>query len=305
MQQRILFVFLDGVGLGAPSPHNPLSTLSLPSFEHLAGGQRWTAEAPPVRQAGHVFLPIDANLDLDGLPQSGTGQASLFTGVNCARIAGRHFGPFPHSKTRPVIAEKNIFRLLTNENGLAISDVAFANAYPERFFSFVRTSDRWTVTTLCCAEAGVPLLSEDELVRGEAVAADITGAGWPGSPLRVIDEDEAADNLVRIARRRRFTLFEYYLTDKAGHGRAGAKPDEILASLERFFAGIIRRSAPDLSVVITSDHGNLEDVSTRSHTRNPVPLIVLGPAARFFEDAKSILDVTPAIVEVLRPATAP
>jgi bisphosphoglycerate-independent phosphoglycerate mutase (AlkP superfamily) len=36
------------------------------------------------------------------------------------------------------------------------------------------------------------------------------------------------------------------------------------------------RDGPDL-VVVTSDHGNLEDLSDRGHTLNPVPALLIGP----------------------------
>src|SRR5690625_681456 len=91
--RRVLFVFLDGVGLGPPNEHNPLSLQRYPGLERLSGGQALMSEAVPVITDRHLFQPADANLDLEGLPQSGTGQASLFTGINCAHIAERHYGP--------------------------------------------------------------------------------------------------------------------------------------------------------------------------------------------------------------------
>jgi hypothetical protein len=98
---RILFVFLDGVGLGpADEEINPLVAAELPAFRRLAGGHPWSAATPTLVRDRHVFRPIDATLGMPGLPQSGTGQASLFTGVNGARLAGRHYGPYPHSRTR-------------------------------------------------------------------------------------------------------------------------------------------------------------------------------------------------------------
>lgn len=300
MQSRILFVFVDGVGIGSEDSTNPLSTLSLPGFDRMGSGQRWLDTAKPRRSASHAFYPIDANLELDGLPQSGTGQASLFTGINCAEIAGRHYGPYPHSTSRPVIAESNIFNRLIVEAGINAKDLSFANAYPERFFSYVRTTDRWTVTTLCCVNADVHLNSEADLRAGRAIAANITGKNWPGTPVPVIDEGTAARRLLDTASGNRFTLFEYYLTDKAGHGRPGARPEAILQSLDAFFAELLHRRTDDVTLVLTSDHGNLEDISTRSHTRNPVPFIAIGPLAAHFHDLTTILDVSPAIVRALQ-----
>ncbi|MCA1481694.1 hypothetical protein, partial [Bradyrhizobium sp. NBAIM08] len=70
---HVLFVFLDGVGLGPAPPEtgeNPFATLHFPAFERLAGGQPWTQAARPVRTPGHTFVPIDATLGVAGLPQS-------------------------------------------------------------------------------------------------------------------------------------------------------------------------------------------------------------------------------------------
>lgn len=291
-------VFVDGVGLGPAGNQNPLAGLHLPGLLGMSGGVRWIAGVPEIRTENHVFLPVDANLGVDGLPQSGTGQASLFTGINCAQIAGRHFGPFPHSTSRPIIARDNVFMRLARDASISAGNCAFANAYPERFFSYVRSTDRWTVTTLCCLNAGVRLHSEADLIAGKAVAANITGEGWPGRPIPIIEEQAAAQRLLSLASERRFTLFEYYLTDKAGHGRPGAPPDVVLRSLDAFLGGLITDRPSDLTIILTSDHGNLEDVATRSHTRNPVPLIAIGPAAGYFKNAASILDVTPAIVQL-------
>ncbi len=292
---RTVFVFLDGVGLGAAGAANPLAALELPSFERLAGGQRWTAEARPVAEARHVFRPVDATLGVAGLPQSGTGQATLFTGVNCAARAGRHFGPYPHSTSKPVIAGQNLFVRL-REAGRA---GAFANAYPDRFFAFVEARNRWTVTTLCCAEAGVRLRREADLRSGDALAADLTGAAWPerlGIDVPTRTEREAGARLAALSREADLTLFEYYLTDKAGHSQDPARARAVLRSLDAFFGGLLNALGPDDRLVVTSDHGNLEDLGTKSHTRNLVPLVALGPGAEALAGAESLVDVTPLLM---------
>ncbi|MEM1044001.1 MAG: peptidase [Bacteroidota bacterium] len=291
---RTLFVFLDGVGLGAPGEANLLGSLALPSFERLAGGQRWTSEAQAISEPGHVFRPIDATLGVEGLPQSGTGQATLFTGVNCAERAGRHFGPYPHSTSKPTIAEHSLFARLRAAGRVG----TFANAYPDRFFRFVEKRSRWTVTTLCCVEAGVELRREADLRRGEALAADLTGAGWRehlGLDVPVITERAAGERLARLSPEADLVLFEYYLTDKAGHSRDAERAASVLRSLDAFFGGLLGALGPDDRLVVTSDHGNLEDLGTKSHTRNPVPLVALGPGAEALAEVQSLVDVTPAL----------
>jgi 2,3-bisphosphoglycerate-independent phosphoglycerate mutase len=57
-------------------------------------------------------------------------------------------------------------------------------------------------------------------------------------------------------------------------------------------------------LVICSDHGNVEDASTKMHTTNPVPLLVVGPAANGFCEAVDITDVAPLILSLFGEATA-
>ena len=54
------------------------------------------------------------------------------------------------------------------------------------------------------------------------------------------------------------------------------------------------------TVILTSDHGNIEDLSTRNHTLNAVPTIAWGPAReRVAQQVHSLADITPAILDVL------
>ncbi|MDT0630640.1 peptidase [Rubrivirga litoralis] len=301
MTERVVFVFLDGVGLGPGGADNPFSALNLPAFEQLAGGQRWTAEAAPVREARHVFVPIDATLGVDGLPQSGTGQSALFTGEDAVRLHGRHFGPYPPTAVRPTVAARSVFARLV-AGGVAPDRLAFANAYPDRFFDAVEARGRWTTTTLAAHSAGVRLRRAADLARGEALPADLTGETWA----RLLDPDheptteaEAARRLARLARRHAFTLSEYFLTDKAGHSRDPDRAAAVLRSLDRFFDTLLGALGPADLLVVTSDHGNLEDLGTKTHTRHPVPLVAWGDGAGAFADARSLLDVTPRVVALL------
>jgi len=300
----ILFIFLDGIGLGTDDPaRNPLAASSLPAFERLADGQPWTQTAPPINQPNHVFRPIDATLDVEGLPQSGTGQATLFTGVNGARIAGRHYGPFPHSKTRPVLASENIFHQIQALDLPFDEPAVFANAYPDRFFSYVEKTDRWTVTTRCCLEAGLRIRTHHDVLDGKALTADLTAEGWPQTDpaLSPISEEEAGRRLVKISNAHAFTLFEYFLSDKAGHSQSTERATAVLHALDRLFAGLLSTFDPSTSLlIVTSDHGNLEDLSTKSHTLNPVPLIAYGRGATHFASVEDLTGVTPAVVRALR-----
>jgi hypothetical protein len=306
---HLLFIFIDGVGLGPAAASNPLSAQALPAFRALAGGRDWTDAAPAVAQPRRVVRPIDATLGVEGLPQSGTGQATLFTGTNCAARAGRHFGPFPHSTSKPVLAEASVFheaRALFDDGPEEV--VAFANAYPPRFFDLAEQRDRWTVTTRACRAAGVPLRRRGDLREGRALAADLTADGWREHLADVprLSPADAGRQLLRLSRDHAFTVFEYYLTDKAGHGRGTRTPQSVLSDLDAFFDALLTDFQPaEELLLITSDHGNIEDPSTKTHTRNPVPLIACGRGASAFAGARDLTDVAPAALEALSPTRAP
>jgi hypothetical protein len=299
--KRILFLFLDGVGLAPPGTSNPLTDVG-EAFRDLSLRTAWTTAFPRHASDSRVVRPIDATLGVSGLPQSGTGQASLFTGVNAARTVGRHFGPFPHSATYPVLDRANIFHQIQS---LPVPlPVAFANAYPPQFFRADRR--RWTVTTRCCAGANVSLRTEDDLRDGRALPADLTGRAWReelGLDLPLRTEQEAAQNVVALAADHAFTLFEFFLSDKVGHRRDERSPSTLLNQLDAFLQGILTSISPsETTLVLTSDHGNLEDVSHTRHTRNPVPFVAYGWAAPYLGEVHALTDVTPALVNALQMA---
>ena len=242
---------------------------------------------------------------MPGLPQSGTGQATLFTGANCALLAGRHYGPYPHSKTKPTISSQNIFQQVKGLHLPHAEPNAFANAYPKQFFEKAKARSRWTVTTLSCIEADVKIRTLSELEKNEAITADLTRKSWRSIlklPVDVIDEKKAAEHLAAISNAHPFTLLEYYHTDKAGHSQSMAKAERTLSSLDAFFDQLYDEL--DFSktlLVITSDHGNIEDLSVKSHTLNEVPLVAHGSGAHHFHRVSSIQDVTPAILAALMP----
>jgi 2,3-bisphosphoglycerate-independent phosphoglycerate mutase len=89
-------------------------------------------------------------------------------------------------------------------------------------------------------------------------------------------------------------LFEYFLTDLAGHKQRMHRAVLYLEDVDEMFSGI--NGAADLTetlLIVTTDHGNVENIKTRGHTRNPVPLIAVGSGHERFRDLTSITEVTP------------
>lgn len=296
---RIILLFVDGLGVGANDPStNPLAGGPYPSIGRLSGGSPLTDEATGVDEEDRLYRTIDATLNVEGLPQSGTGQATLFTGVNCAQIAGRHYGPFPHTSSRPVIREQNLFKAAEDRTG---RQAIFANAYPQRFFRYIERTSRWTVTTYCCAASGVPLRTGEDLQAGRAVSADITGRSWPepGPEHRIITPEEAGRRLILLSNDAPLVVFEYFATDKAGHEQSFEQAAGALERLDGLIAGVLDAIAGDQTLVLTSDHGNLEDLSVRTHTRNPIPLAAYGRAAGHFRGVDGLASVKSAVLSAL------
>jgi 2,3-bisphosphoglycerate-independent phosphoglycerate mutase len=294
----VIFLFIDGIGIGSEGPNNPIYNPDYKSFEELTDGQGLGNLTEPVRKEDLVYLPVDANLNMGGLPQSGTGQASLFSGVNASKIAGRHFGPFPHSKTRYLLEEKSLFHKVI-ESGFTPH---FINAYPDVFFEKMNRRNRWTCTTLMASSAGQKLNGIKELKKGRAITAEIIQDAWRDKLNLDVDKispELAAERLIRRLEEYDLVMFEYYLTDKAGHSMSSEMSNKVLSVLDRFIHHILRIKDSSDQLVICSDHGNMEDLSIKTHTRNPVPLIVHGPVSIEIRKTQSIMDVPGIITELL------
>ncbi|HZD03712.1 MAG TPA: hypothetical protein VE173_02305, partial [Longimicrobiales bacterium] len=169
---KTLLLFLDGVGVGAPDAAlNPFLQARLPVLRELLGGLP-TLDRPRLRRrsaAGvreSAAFPLDATLDTEGTPQSGTGQTALLTGVNAARRFGRHFGPWTPVSLRPLLEERNVLRSARERSHTA----AFANAYP-RSWPGPRARRRLAAPPLAARAAGLLVRHAEDLAAGEAVAS--------------------------------------------------------------------------------------------------------------------------------------
>ncbi|MFZ1754181.1 MAG: hypothetical protein WAU10_10570, partial [Caldilineaceae bacterium] len=71
--RRVLFLFLDGVGLGSDDPAvNPLAAAHLPTLRGLIDGQPLTASTGRYANGRAHLIPTDAGLGVPGRPQSAT-----------------------------------------------------------------------------------------------------------------------------------------------------------------------------------------------------------------------------------------
>lgn len=294
----VIFLFIDGVGLGGDADWNPFAARHYPGFTTMSGDQPFTEAVSEVEEDSHLFRQIDARLDVDGLPQSGTGQVTLFSGENASKEIGRHFGPFPHTGIKHLLREHSLFQKAQQ----AGKSCHFINAYPEIFFKKAKKRNRWSCTTLMAKSAGIPLNTTEDVKAGKAITAGLTQHAWREQlniDVPAITPEEAAGRLLESSEAYDLTLYEYYLSDKAGHSRDMDYADFVLARYDRFLQYLIENKSPGSTIVLSSDHGNVEDLSTKTHTLNNVPLFVYGSGTKHFLGAKSIMDVTPGILDTL------
>ena len=297
---RVLFVFLDGVGIGLADPDvNPFvhAHERIPTLLRLMGGSLPTLDRPRTQGPDGVAFPLDATIDVGGTPQSGTGQAALLTGESAAQIHGRHFGPWTPVRLRPLVEERSVLRRAAD----AGMSVAFANAYP-RGWPGPEGGRRIAGPPLAARGAGVMDRHEEALERGAAVASDIVNDGWRThlghDRVPDVSASEAGTNLARISREAELTLYAHYSTDVAGHRQEMGPAVAALQRLDRFLSGLMSELPSDTLLLIASDHGNLEDVRG-GHTRNPALGIAAGPGSQRARALSDLREVTPFILELL------
>src|SRR5690242_14706717 len=256
-EPSVLLFFIDGLGIGTRGPHNPLDNLDavpLAVFQN---------EEPQPFLDG-IVVPTDAGLGIEGRPQSASGQTTILTGVNAPAAVGYHKQGFPNQALLEIINDHSIFKQLSQSG---IKPITFANAYTSRFFN---ERPRWVSATTAAVEAaGMKFRTVEDLRNDLAIFMDYTDRILieRGEDVNERTEREAAVVLAKLIAQHRFTLYEYFITDKAGHAQDMELARKVLKSLALFIRELL--NLVDLertTVILTSDHGNIEDLSSRNHT---------------------------------------
>ena len=291
-EPSVLLFFIDGLGIGKRGPQNPLDNLNAIPLAVFQNEE-------PERFLNGIVVPTDACLGVEGRPQSASGQTTILTGVNAPAAVGYHKQGFPNKALLEIIEHNSIFKQLSDAG---VKPITFANAYTSRFFS---ERPRWVSATTAAVEAAkMKFRTVSDLQNGRAVFMDYTNRILieRGEPVSERSESEAAAVLAGIVAENCFSLYEYFITDKVGHAQDMELARTILTSLSLFIRELLLRIDLDrTTVILTSDHGNIEDLSLRNHTLHAVPTIVWGAqreqvAARI----QTLADITPAIVALLK-----
>lgn len=302
---KILFLFLDGIGLGEDNPEtNPFMRSDMPYLESLLGGKKLTKSAAPFESDTLTLKAIDPNLGVKGLPQSATGQAVLVTGVNIPAQLGYHYGPKPNPEVAQFLNGHTIFSRVVNAGKKA----ALLNAYPPRYFDGIDSGKRlYSSIPLALTNAGIPLFTEKDYYAGNALSADFTGEGWRtflgflDAPF--LDPERAGEKLGILARKYDFSFFEYWASDYAGHKQDMPWAIKQLETFDGVLKGLLANwQDEDGLILLTSDHGNMENLGTRKHTAAQVPLLLFGDKTKrdAFADISDLTGITPTLSRLLQ-----
>ncbi len=281
---RVLLLFIDGLGLGTrDAERNPLARYPSRFLSLFAN------EPLPRLPYDGLVIPTRVDMDVPGLPQSATGQTALFTGCNASREVGHHISGMPTPTLRRLLAESSIFKHVQAQGKRGV----FANALSEEYF---KNRGEWiSATTRALLAGNFPWLTMEDLRAGLAVSHDLTNEflnqmGF-AVPQRAVME--SARIIAQIAQAADFTLFEFVLTDTIGHSRDMQQAQDIIARLDTLLEVVLSSlELNETTIVLTSDHGNFEDLSVKTHTTNSVPTCIWGAG-------KSVFNVSELQIETI------
>ncbi|MDX2009015.1 MAG: metalloenzyme [Myxococcaceae bacterium] len=284
MPSQVALLFIDGVGVGQRAREvNPLAR------EDFLLSQFVDGTGTPLPEGGRR-VDVDTTFQVPGRPQSASNQTAIFTGLPAPRLIGRHVLGYP---TRPLVQ-------LIESGSIAGQLVArgrratFANAYPVGYLdalalprrpgtlgAFVMPAKyqrrlKPSASTLTFSSAQVALRTLDDAAAGQGLTHDIDGAGARARRFPVPERTPEAAAAIFWGLAEDFTLFEHYLADEAGHAQDLEAALGALRTFDRFAREVIHLRPPGAQVLIVSDHGNVEDLSTRSHTTNRVAVLSFG-----------------------------
>lgn len=285
---KVIFIFIDGVGIGSKNNQtNPIYATKSLVLAKLIDEARFKA---------------DASMGIEGLPQSATGQTSIFTGVNAPVAINRHLSGQPTSSLREIIYRVNMFSKLKNMGFKVASANVYRDEYLIKMLDMTDRRNRPSVTSVMGMAAGLKFKTVVDFLDNKGVYHDITGEilKESGYSVNIISPEKAAQNLYKLSRDNDFTLFEHFITDIVGHRANINDAICVIETLDSFLAELTRLMDFEEDVlIITSDHGNIEDVTVQTHTMNKVPVIILGKRAYAINrQINSLVDIMPYVLEL-------
>ena len=297
---RIIYLFYDGIGLGKKDTERNPFTRYAHSYLSVLGGKSSQQSLPE----NWEIIPTDAHLQMEGLPQSATGQTALWTGLNGAQIMGRHMMGFPGPTLVRYIKEYSIVKQFCEQGYRA----ALLNAYTQKYVERMEKKPRLrSVSSHIQLASGQSYMSLDDLEEGRALYMDYTHEImhklYPELRERfpVQKAHERGRDLAQMSKAYDLVIHEFFLTDKAGHDQSWEMAEWCIQRIEEFLAGLIANLDVNKDLLlISSDHGNMEDLSSKRHSSNPVATFAYGKFAKqAAQRIKSLVDIPRFIYEIM------
>lgn len=295
MNKKIILLFIDGFGIGEKSKYNPFSSVKSIYLSHFK--TEFKSNVKDCSKHNFIVFALDPLLDVEGIPQSATGQSSIFTGINTAKILNQHLMGFPNKQLRILLMRNNLL-LSLKRRGLKTK---FINAYPlfaeelskgwlkvdkngnfvlrEKSENLKKFLKRVSVTTLLALSIEQRFYGLSDLINKRTIYHDFTNEFLieRGIDVPEFSPEIAANILIKNISKYDLILYEYFLTDKIGHTSAMKRAIKVAQNLDLFLRNIVENiNLKKISIIVFSDHGNFEDLSIKTHTKNYMPLIHIG-----------------------------
>ncbi len=288
---HIIFIFIDGVGMGENQPaFNPMALSKTGLF--MPDGK---TELP----FGGIKLGLDPLLGIPGLPQSATGQTSIYTGFNAPEVIGHHLFGFPNQQLRELLKKQSLFVRLKSFG----RNCRFLNGFRPVFFTtpeiFIKM--RMSATTEMNRAAELPFTSLADIKRGEGLYHEYSNRILRRLGFRVplFSAEDAAAVIINESRKYDLLLYEYFMTDNAGHSRNLQSGRKEVEKIERLVHNVAEKMDRENTIlIVASDHGNLEDLRTKSHTYNK-SFFALWAKSADVSNLKRITDIAPLVLKLL------
>lgn len=274
-KRKVAWLMLDGVGTANFHDQHPFQNQVTPTLTKLG-----ISSVKHVSETEIVSHPIDATLGIEGLPQSGTGQTTLLTGVNAAKVMNRHYGPWPGPSLKPLLEQSLPVQL--SKAGLR---VRLANHYPKRYLEAIESGKR-----KLNAIAYAMTLAGAKLEHG--IPPMLTN---PDDPNGASLEQVKAWGQEFMQSSANLSIFDAWWSDHLGHHGTLLEAQDHVMRLEAFVTGALEAREANTLFLVTSDHGNFEDIGIKTHTLAPVPLVAIGHGALEFENVTDLTGVAPAL----------
>ncbi len=311
MQRKLILIFIDGIGIGENNKNNPFFLEKSLYFSHFKN--EFKNGIKIFKKNNFIVFSLNPSLDINGIPQSATGQSSIFTGINTAKILNQHLTGFPNRELRRIVMKNNLL-LKLKQRGLRVK---FINSYPlfadelskgylkidsSGYFilknknneSLTKFLKKISVTTLLALSIKQKFYGLSDLINKRTIYHDFTNNFLISKGINIpqFTPDIAGEILVKNLTYYDVILYEYFLTDKIGHKPSTDNAITTVKNLDKFVNSIINLvNLKKTDIFIFSDHGNFEDLSIRTHTKNNVPFIHIGESINFRHKINNITDI--------------